>query len=121
MYCTNCGTLNDDNNFRCTKCGRIVQKIAAPVVVSDPADSAAMRMLLPIGRSGLAIAAGYAGLFCLLIVPAPIALVLGILAVRDLRAHPEKHGMGRAVFGIVAGALGTAVLVFVGVGVMLGW
>jgi sugar phosphate permease len=69
-------------------------------------------MLLPVGRSGLAIAAGYAGLFALLIVPAPLALVLGLLAVRDIKKNPKKHGMGRAVFGIVMGALGTAVLTF---------
>jgi hypothetical protein len=33
------------------------------------------------------------------------ALVLGILGVRDLRAHPEKNGWGRAITGIVLGAL----------------
>ena len=110
MYCTHCGTLNDDNNFRCTKCGRIIQRVATPAVVTHSTDSAAMRMLLPVGRSGLAIAAGYAGLLSLLIVPAPIALVLGILAVIDIIGHPEKHGMGRAIFGIILGALGSAVL-----------
>ena len=71
-----------------------------------------MRMLLPVGRSGLAIAAGYAGLFALLIVPAPLALLLGVLAVRDIKKNPKKHGMGRAIFGIVVGALGTALLAF---------
>jgi hypothetical protein len=40
-------------------------------------------------------------------VPAPFALLTGILAVVDIRKHSEKHGMGRAVFGIVMGALGT--------------
>lgn len=54
----------------------------------------ALRWLVPVQRSGWAIAAGYAGLFGLVIVPAPIALVLGILALRDLGAHPEKHGRG---------------------------
>lgn len=67
-----------------------------------------MRWLLPVGRSGLAIAAGYVGLLSFLLIPAPFALVLGILAIRDIQAHPTKHGMGRAVFGVVAGALGTA-------------
>lgn len=55
-----------------------------------------MRMLLPVGRSGLAIAAGYAGLFALLIVPAPLALVLGILAVRDIKKNPRNTGWARA-------------------------
>jgi hypothetical protein len=31
--------------------------------------------------------------------------------VSDLKKHPDKHGMGRAIFGIVMGALGTIGLV----------
>jgi predicted acyltransferase len=72
-----------------------------------------MRMLLPVGRSGYAIAAGYLGLFSLLIVPAPFAVLFGILAIRHIRRNSTKHGMGRAVFGVVMGVLGTAVLVFI--------
>ncbi|HEX5476012.1 MAG TPA: zinc ribbon domain-containing protein [Vicinamibacterales bacterium] len=112
MYCPHCGAPNDDNNFRCTKCGQIVQRVAPAVATTDIGDNAAMRMLLPVGRSGWAIAAGYAGLFALLVVPAPLALLLGIVAVRDLRKRPTKHGMGRAVFGIVMGGLGSGVLLW---------
>ena len=65
--------------------------------------NAAIRMLIPIGRSGWAIAAGYAGLFSLLLFPAPLAILFGILAIRDIKKHPQKHGMGRAIFGLVAG------------------
>ena len=72
-----------------------------------------MRALLPVGRSGWAIAAGYLGLFSFLVVPAPLALLTGILAVRDIKKHPEKHGMGRAGFGIVIGVLGTGLLLFI--------
>lgn len=77
---------------------------------TDLGDDAAIRLLLPVGRSGLAIAAGYFGLFAVLCFPAPIALVLGILAIRDIRRHPKKHGMGRAIFGLVMGILFTLVL-----------
>jgi len=68
-----------------------------------------MRLLIPVGCSPLAMAAGYAGLFSILCFPAPVALVLGILAIRDVKAHPKKHGMGRAIFGVVMGILGTVV------------
>jgi len=72
-----------------------------------------VRMLIPIGRSAWAIAAGYAGLFSLTCFLSPIALILGIIAIRDIKRHPEKHGMGRAIFGLVMGILGTiALLVF---------
>ncbi len=69
-------------------------------------------MLLPVGRSGLAIAAGYLGLFSFLVVPAPIALFISVLAIRDIQKNPKAHGMGRAVFGLIMGVLGTIALVF---------
>ncbi len=71
-------------------------------------DDAVMRAILPVGRSGWAIAAGYLGLLSLLGIFAPFALATGLLAVFDIKRNPHKHGMGRAVFGIVMGALGCA-------------
>ena len=75
---------------------------------------AGIRMLLPVGRSGWAIAAGYLGLFGLAIVPAPLALIISIVAIMDIRKSKTtgkpKHGMGRAVFGIIVGIVGTLVL-----------
>jgi len=80
-------------------------------------DSMGMRMLLPVGRSGWAIAAGYLGLFAVLAVPAPFALLTAILAIRSIRRsqHTEQklHGMGRAIFGLIMGVLGTAFLCFI--------
>ena len=76
------------------------------------------RILIPVGRSGWAIAAGYAGLFCLLILPGPIALGLAIVAIIDLKRHPEKHGWGRTIFGLIAGFLGTAVLAVMAVAML---
>lgn len=64
-----------------------------------------MRLLLPVGRSGWAIAAGYLGLRSPLLIFAPFALVCGIVAIIDMRRNPHRHGMGRAIFGIVMGAL----------------
>lgn len=67
-----------------------------------------MRWVLPVGRSPHAIAAGYLGLISPLIpLAAPAAIVLGVLAIRDIRRDPAKHGMGRAVFGIIVGSLVT--------------
>lgn len=73
-------------------------------------DDPLLRYLLPVGRSGWAIAAGYLGLFSVLCLPAPFALLTGIVAVRDIRRNPKKTGMGRAIFGIVMGSLGTFAL-----------
>ena len=71
-------------------------------------------MLLPVGRSGWAIAAGYLGLFSLVILPAPLALIISIIAMRDIKksraATTPKYGMGRAVFGLIMGVLGTGLI-----------
>jgi len=69
-----------------------------------------MRFILPVGRSLWAIAAGYFGLFSFIVLPAPIALILGTVAIWDIKTHPEKHGLGRAIFGLVMGILGTGLL-----------
>ncbi len=77
----------------------------------DIGQDAGMRLLLPVGRSGWAIAAGYAGLFAIVILPAPLAVILAIIAMVDMKRHPEKHGMGRAIFALITGLLGTAGLI----------
>ena len=78
-----------------------------PPLPTRMGDDPGMRMLLPVGRSWLAILAGYVGLFAILVIPAPFALLLGILAIRHIRRNPGKHGMGRAVFAVVMGGLFT--------------
>ncbi|HEX3315172.1 MAG TPA: DUF4190 domain-containing protein [Gemmataceae bacterium] len=77
----------------------------------DIGDDAALRLLLPVGRSGWAIASGYLGLMSLICLPAPFALLTGILAILDIRRNPKKHGLGRAIFGIVMGSVGSLLLI----------
>lgn len=100
----------------CSGCAQTVTVVNSPnaqfTPTSEGADSAAVRMLIPVGRSGWAIAAGYLGLLSFLIFPAPFAVLFGILGVRDVRRNPDLHGMGRSVFGIVMGLLGTVFLLF---------
>lgn len=119
MFCTHCGAAYEETSAACSACGQPLHPpvfpVAMPVPAARPAaleDSPAMRMLLPVGRSGWAIAAGYLGLLAFLLYPAPIAVVISIVAISDLRTHRKKHGMGRAVFGLVMGILGTVGLVY---------
>ncbi|HEX4966615.1 MAG TPA: GYF domain-containing protein [Thermoanaerobaculia bacterium] len=83
----------------------------APPAQPSMGDDAVMRMVLPVGRSGWAIAAGYLGLLSLLGIFAPFAVITGVVALRDIAKHPEKHGLGRAWFGIILGGLVTIGLV----------
>ena len=73
---------------------------------------AAMRILLPVNRSGYSIIAGYLGLISILLIPAPVALLFGFLGIRDIKNNDEKHGMGRAIFGIVMGAIFSILLLW---------
>ena len=85
----------------------------APATVGPDADDAATRMLLPVGRTPLSIVAGYVAFLSILLVFAPVSLLLGILALRQLRSTPGRYGRGRAIFAIVMGAVFTVVLIAV--------
>ena len=61
--------------------------------------------------SSWAIAAMYFGLFSVLVLPAPIALILGIIALRDCQQRSCK-GRGRAIFAIIMGSLFLPILMF---------
>ena len=117
MFCTNCGNPVAEGAAFCTKCGA---KTNAAVRPASAAGDPVVKWLLPVGRSGFAIAAGYLALFSVLVVPAPLALLFGILALRDIKKHPEKSGRGRAWFGIVFGGFFTILLVIMLVVLLVG-
>lgn len=110
MFCPTCGAPNQDATNACSSCGAAIEPLSRPTASID--DDPAMRMLLPVGRSLWAVFAGYAGLFAVIPFFAPLALVLGIIAVWHLKRNPKLHGMGRAVFALVMGTLGTLLLAF---------
>jgi hypothetical protein len=57
MYCRQCGSLNDDNAFKCVKCGDILQQTAvdgtAPVVISNYLAPAILSTLCCCGPFGI--------------------------------------------------------------------
>jgi hypothetical protein len=76
---------------------------------SAAAASATDRMLLPVGRPGSAIAAGYLALFSVLpiigLLPGLLAVFLGIRALKQINEDPALSGKGRAWFGIILGGV----------------
>ena len=86
------------------------------------AADAGMRLILPIGRSGWAIAAGYLGLLSLAcFILAPAAILCSVMALRDMKLHPERHGMGRVITGFVLGGIGMVMLTIFSIGLMRAW
>ena len=112
--CPICGEMIVAKAAKCRFCGEIFDESmkAQNARGRNLRDDGLVRLVLPVGRSGWAIAAGYLGLFSVLLLPAPLALFTGIMAVRDIRRNPDKHGMGRAIFGIVMGGITLAFLLF---------
>lgn len=113
MFCSMCGAKNEPTARFCQACGRAIGGQVPPA-----GHDAAMRALLPVGRSGWAIAAGYLGLVSLCLLPAPVSLVVSAIALKHLGRHPELYGRGRAWFGLVMGLLGTVLLVLLATGVI---
>lgn len=107
-----CFLINDRNDR-----ARLAAKAAEPPPLPAASSgghatgSSAPKWLLPVGRSPWAVAAGYLGLVSFLLLPAPFALLFGILGLLDIRRNPQLCGKGRAWLGIVAGAIFTAVIV----------
>ena len=123
VRCPHCQAINEvplsaevvDGNPFSTPAGMAGQPYPPPPrPIHDLGEDPAMRMLLPVGRSGWAIAAGYMGLFAMLCFPAPLAIILGVIAMIHLRRNSNLHGWGRAIFGLVMGVLFTIVpLIFI--------
>lgn len=89
---------------KCRFCGEyLAPKLRTRLSNSDPVE----RILMPVDRSSWAIAAGYLGLFSLLPFFGIFAIIVAIIALRDLKRHPDLHGKGRAYFGLVMGVLFT--------------
>ena len=65
----------------------------------------ALRYVMPIDTSLLCVAAGYLGLFSIIIFPAPISVIVSVLALRDIKRRPHLAGKGRAIFGLAMGSL----------------
>ncbi len=129
--CPKCNVENADDARTCRECGQVLsaRSESAEQVPLAPAGAAGkpvipavppgtQSILLagepagPLHLSPLARAAGWLGLLSLLLMPAPIALIVGALAIRDLRRHPTRHGFGRALFGLAMGTACTGLLLW---------
>jgi len=115
MYCWNCGVeiVTEGSSF-CSGCGAALTGEKVALQQSARRDTT-MRYVMPVDVSPMAFASGYLGLFSLLLLPAPLAIITGVLGLRDIACHPERTGKGRAIFGIAMGLVCTIGLVWMAI------
>ena len=65
MYCPKCGTQNDDNAFKCIRCGTIIQKIPRRVVTLKKSNTAVIVLV---------IVGAFVGIFMIIGILAAIAI-----------------------------------------------
>lgn len=82
-----------------------------PAPGAAPERNRALEWVAPVNRSIWAIAAGYFGLFSLLGCGAPFAIFTGLMALREFKRNPNLGGRGRAIFGLVMGALALVAMI----------
>lgn len=92
--------------IKCRYCGEFLD---GRTQSSGKPPSSLEKMMLPVGRAPLAIAAGYCGLLALFpICGFPFAIggiITGVIALKKIKEEPTLSGKGRAWFGIIAGTL----------------
>jgi hypothetical protein len=109
MFCQNCGTANADDGRFCIHCGVPLAPAGHPT-----ADQQAMASSIPQESSGKALASLICGVFFFVFPSAIAAIVLGHLALAEIRKSAGRlGGQGIAVAGLVLGYLGVAVIPFV--------
>jgi hypothetical protein len=118
LPCPFCRKPIDRRAERCPFCGEVQFEHRPRRSDRDSGTDEAVRWLIPIDRSGWAIASGYCGLLACFpfvgLLFGILGIVTGILALQHSKRNPRLGGQGRAIFGIVMGGLagaGNALLV----------
>lgn len=114
--CHFCGEKIPRALTKCRYCGELVKdglhEDGRRFYKNDPGPDENLQWLVPIGRSGWAIAAGYLGLLSCFpyvgLVFGALAVVMGVLALRASQLNPRVRGRQRAIFGIILGSLAGA-------------
>ena len=105
IFCTQCGARNKENNYKCTRCGKILHQ--APVQFAA-VEEGTLGGLIPYKNEN-ALFSYYLGVFSLIPliggVLGIVAVVMGLKGLKHAKSHPEAGGKVHAWVGIVLGGL----------------
>ena len=111
MYCTNCGAKNPEGSAYCNNCGHKLTPQAVPQQTQGAAVPARK-------TNGLAIAAlvlGIASVIPPLAICSIPAIVLGAVALNQIKKEPELEGRGMALTGLICGSVILALWILIGI------
>jgi type II secretory pathway pseudopilin PulG len=114
MFCARCGTTNPDDGRFCTKCGAALQGPGGAPTAGAPATGVTQALAGHTETSGKAIGSLICGLMFFFFPIAVIAIVLGHLALSEIRKSAGRlQGQGMAIAGLVLGYAGVAFIPFI--------
>jgi len=121
IFCASCGTRHPFNTYACTACGKPLH--AQAVQPSAATNYETIGTLIPYKNTS-ALLAYYAAVFSLIpglgLVLGPVAVILGIYGLKDVRNKREDKGTVHAWAGIILGGLTTAANVTLAVMIIIG-
>ena len=107
MECPKCGSALPDGELICTACGVTIDE-AEP---KEPSFGQEVQQNITKSLWGIA-ARGFACLSIFLL-PAPLAIFFGIMALQEIKKYPQRRGKISAWAGIICGSIGTLLLLMV--------
>jgi len=102
MYCNNCGAPNPDESAFCNKCGnRLLPQQSIPQQSQGTAAPARKTNGLAIAALVLGIAS-FLPLFAICSIP---AIIIGVIALNQIKKEPAIEGKGMAMAGLICGSI----------------
>ncbi len=110
--CKFCGEEILSVAIKCKHCKSVLDEFDRNNTSDNDLTNSFLRFLVPVGRSGFSITAGYLGLFFFIPFAGLFAIIFGFLGINARKLDKNKKGLGRAYFGIIMGVLSSILYLY---------